>query len=89
MLRAEGELLSKISENFKERRGMAFSTRLTKCPRCKKHCSGYEGMLPKKFSKVQNDFFDSVYMSTFLFFLILKKVLFSNLKIELYENTAG
>ena len=88
MLRAEGELLSKISENFKDRKGRAFGTRPTKCPRCKKPCSGYEGMPPKKFSKIQNDFFDFVCISTFLFFYF-EKVLFSNLKIELYENTAG
>ena len=57
----------------------AFGTRPKKCPRCKKHCSRspkrYEGMPPKKFSKIQNNYFDTVFMSTFLFvffFLILK-----------------
>ena len=38
-----------------------------------KHCSRnpkrYERMPPKKFSKIQNDVFDTVFMSTFLFFL--------------------
>ena len=68
-----------------------FGTRLKKCPRCKKHCSmnpkRYEGMSPKKFSKIQSDFFDTVFMSTSLFVLFyFKNVLFSNLKIELYEN---
>ena len=45
----------------------------------------YEGMPPKKFLKIQNDFSDTVH-----FFLLLnfKNVLFSNLKIELYENAA-
>ena len=72
--------------------GGACGTRPKKCPRCKKHCSrspkGYEGMPPKTFSKIQNDFFDTVFMSTFLFFFNFEKVFFSNLKIELYENAA-
>ena len=75
---------------------MTFGTRPKKCPRCKKHCSRnperYEGMPPKKFSKIQNDFFDTVFMSTFLFvfvfFFNFENVLFSNLKTELYENAA-
>ena len=37
-----------------------FGKRPKKCLRCKKHCSRnpkrYEGMPPKKFSKIQNDF---------------------------------
>ena len=72
MLRAEGELLSKISKNFKgSQGGRGFWCEAEKRPRCKKHCSGSpEGMPPKKFSKIQNDFFDTVYMSTFLFSLI-------------------
>ena len=47
-------------------------------------------MPPKKFSKIQNDFFDTVFMSTFLFVFCFnfENVLFSNLKIELYENAA-
>ena len=51
-------------------------------------------MPPKKFSKIQNDFFDTVFMSTFLFvfffvfFFNFENVLFSNLKIELHENAA-
>ena len=47
-------------------------------------------MPPKKFSKIQNDFFDMVFMSIFLFvfFFNFENVLFSNLKIELYENAA-
>ena len=48
-------------------------------------------MPPKKFSKIQNDFFDTVFMSTFLsvfFFFNFENVLFSGLKIELYENAA-
>ena len=49
---------------------------------------GYEGMPPKKFSMIQNDFFDTIYMSTFLFVFNFEKVLFSNLKIELCENAA-
>ena len=73
------------------REGGDFWYKAEKCPRCKKHCSrspnGYEGMPPKKFSKIQNDFFDTVCMSTFLFFNF-EKILFSNLKIELYENAA-
>ena len=67
-----------------------FGTRPKKCPRCKKHCSmnpkRYEGMPPKKFSKIQNDFSETVFMSTFLFVFNFKNGLFSNLKIELYEN---
>ena len=57
-----------------------------------KHCSRnpkrYELMPPKKFSKIQNDFFDTVFMSTFLFFFNFENVLFSNLKIKSYENAA-
>ena len=57
-----------------------FWTRPKKCPRCKEHCSRnpkrYDGMPQKKFSKIQNDFFQTAFMSTFLsvffFFLILK-----------------
>ena len=47
-------------------------------------------MPPKKFSKIQNDFFDTVFMSTFflVFVLNFENVLFSSLKIELYENAA-
>ena len=42
----------------------------------------------KKFSKIQNDFFDTVFMSKFLFVVNFENVLFSNMKIELYENAA-
>ena len=48
-------------------------------------------MPPKKFSNIENDFFDTAFMSTFLFFLFFlnfENVLFSSLKIELYENAA-
>ena len=45
-------------------------------------------MPPKKFSKFQNDFFDTVYMSTFLIFFNFEEALFSNFKIELYQNAA-
>ena len=47
-------------------------------------------MPPKKFSKIQNDFFDTVFMSTFflVFFFNFENVLFSSLKTELYENAA-
>ena len=56
---------------YKNHLGLPFGTRPIKCPRCKKHCSRkpkrYESMPPKKFSKIQNDFFDTVFMSKFLF----------------------
>ena len=64
-------------------------------------------MPPKKFSKIQNDFSDTVFIyylfifyGTFFyavfksallsgfFFFNFEKVLFSSLKIELYENAA-
>ena len=41
-----------------------------------------------KFSKIENDFFDTVFMNTFLLFFNFENVLFSNLKIKLYENAA-
>ena len=56
---------------YKSYLGPPFGTRSKKCPKCKKFCSRkpkrYEGMPPKKFSKIQNDFFDTVFMSKFLF----------------------
>ena len=62
---------------LREGRGLGtFGTRPKKCPRCKKHCSRnpkrYEGMPPKEFSKIQNDFFDTVFKSTFLFAFFFK-----------------
>ena len=55
VLRAEGELLSKISENFKKRRG-AFGTRPTKCPRSRNMVLGINACFPKKFQRFKMTF---------------------------------